>query len=76
MDTRQVIVDYLRHNPASAHLVNAPLGYLSLLLEVYERELEGLPVFCDANANIFQTIVHETKSDVVQNMVHSFRFFS
>jgi hypothetical protein len=73
MDTAQVIVDYLRHNPASARLVNAPLGYLSLMLEMYEKELEGLPVFCDAN--IFQTIVHETRSEVVQDMVHSFHFF-
>jgi hypothetical protein len=72
MDTTQVIADYLRHNPASAHLVNAPLGYQSLILEMYEKELKGLPVFCDAN--IFQSIVQETKSEVVQDMVHSFFF--
>jgi len=74
MDTTQVIADYLRHNPASAHLVNAPLGYQSLILEMYEKELKGLPVFCDAN--IFQSIVQETKSEVVQDMVHSFIFFT
>ena len=73
-DTTQVIVDYLPHNPTSTHLANAPLGYLSLILDMYERELEGLLVFCDAI--VFQSIVQETKSDVVQDMVHSFLFFA
>lgn len=74
MDTAQVIANYLRNNPASACLVNTPLGYLSLILEMYERELEGLPVFCDAN--ILQSIVQETKSDVVQDVVNPFILFT
>jgi len=49
MDTTQVIVDYLHHNPASAHLVNAPLDYLSQILKMYTRELKGLLVFYNAN---------------------------
>jgi len=70
----QVTVNYLHHNPASPCLVNAPLGYLSQTVKMYERELKELLVFYGVNT--FQSIVQETKSDVVQDMVDSLVFFT
>ena len=67
MDTTQIVVDYLCRNPASAYLVNGPFGYMSLMLEICEREPGKLSVLCDAN--LFQSIVQVTKSDVAQDMV-------
>jgi len=41
---------------------------------MYERELKELLVFYGVNT--FQSIVQETKSDVVQDMVDSLVFFT
>ena len=60
MDTTQMFVDYLYCNLAFEPPVNGPFGYLP---PTFERVSGKLQVLC--NANIFQSIVQVTKSDIV-----------
>lgn len=72
--TQQIVVDYLRRNPASTDLIHGYYGcYASLVLEICEREPSTLSVLSDPQ--VFKSIVKVTNSDDVQETVRVL-FFS